>query len=264
MSEIENGQDIPIEEIKMLLEKYGLTYDTILNLYPRGLNDEEKKFIEDYGLTETELTYLFFKSLGLKIETTYRDNGFYIDEKYYHSYLSILDEIKLRQLLSSCTEGTFEISGIINNPKKGEVRNTVKKISIQPIFLSKLLEHNKINEIYFERKTEEELNSLVINLSDLKESLQGLNINRMIGKSSLRLLNELDHILFKDWNKRKKYCFIYDICVYSGVCEDIGEEFKGSIGKMKENWIKSRINSYKKWEKENFNPEKSVKKEHKK
>lgn len=222
---------ISFDEVKKLLEEYGITFNDIIEFYKLSFTDEEKRlFIESSDITYEALAETFIKTFSHKITNEFDYNSI---------YQPFIDEINLQLLLISCAEGMLEISGTITNP---QVKNHKKKIKIQASVLEKLLEG---------RLSDKPVNELKKDLKNLQKSQQVLdwfNENRKIGKELDYLCGViLDNPLFNEWKQRKVYSFLYDLASLSGVVEEKEHEYKGDLGKEKEDWVKSRLNSYSGW-----------------
>lgn len=254
---LNTGNDLmlEVEDITSLLVKYGLPSEVEEKPIYITLEDGSQ---EDWGART--LSHFHIGLLRMRIHIDTPDN-------------TIIQVAKLALLMRSCMGGKIEIRCTISDPQKGEVKGTSKAIEIESDFFnvhfSKFLhtlisqgnEHLYTNHImngamgdykeryvfgdfgFIEDWTEAELKAII--------AYEENNLNRRLTQSAklgrrlafvLEKLNEYG--LFEGMNQRKTYSFLYDWCVLNGVANDIGEDFSGSLGKEKADWVKNRLNAF--------------------
>lgn len=238
------------EEITSLLVKYGLPLEVEEKPIYITLKDGSQ---EDWGAKTLSHFHIGLLRMGIRIDTP--DN-------------TIIQVAKLALLMRSCMGGKIEIRCTISDPQKGEVKGTSKAIEIESnlfnIYFSKFL-HTLISQYtndimygamgdykkhyvfgdfgFMEDWTEDELKSIIeFEENDINRKLTQ---SAKLGRRLAFVLEKLDDYgLFEGMNQRKTYSFLYDWCVLNGIVNDIGEDFSGSLGKEKADWVKNRLNAF--------------------
>ena len=224
--ENKNERWLPEQDVIALLERYGLTKEEL-----REREREKTMGVE----IPHDGTYSCISSLRI------RPLSHMEYEAMFHSIEEEIQLIDLMLFVHACgnQESSIKLSGTIKNPLNGQLKGQRISFSIDCKLLESLLPKDIKNTDIKELKENRDKKATALKRNKFlnKCGIVGYELDRMF-----TLIDSLE--VFDEWNRRKIYCFLYDLCVLHGIAPNTGEGFTGDIAKEKEDWVKYRLNAY--------------------
>lgn len=196
------------------------------------------------------------------------------DTKLWGNKLEIAQFV---QFLRLCGENSYKITSTIQHPKRGKIKGSTESFTFNgsyvstPIYLMAEEMLHSVSEGEYEyifgwdeKPIIEGYSYLFSGISELRKPYSDEELHQIIeyekkkiqrickgnakkGRKLYFVYNKLKEAGHFGNSKQKEYSFLYDWYVLSGLANDIGEGYSGTIGKEKYQQVRNWITAYEKF-----------------